>query len=400
MQSALRAHSTSTQRDSDIGPIRKQQSSAVRVLSAAEWAEVTPVWDLLYRTSPCASFYLSVEWVSAWLRVFAATLHPQILLFERNGQQIGACLLVRAVEKRGPFRLKRLYLNTGGEGLSERTLMEYNNILCLAGCEGEVARLLSDYIAGKEWDEFAIEGLQPGRMSVALDQQFSSLHSSSATLQSYYIDLIKLRESRIPFLKSLSANSRGQIARSMKLYAAIGPLKCEIARDVATALEFFNEMRTLHQFTWTARGQTGAFGPGRRLEFHDTLIRQASAQGPIHMVRVSAGEETIGVLYNFVRAGKVYFFQSGFHYKQNPRFKPGLVTHACTIQRYIDLGFDEYDFLVGDAQYKKQLSDNCRPLQWIVYSRPSLKLDAIARLRAVKRRLRPTNHAPRGAKEW
>lgn len=370
------------------GPGQADRQLKVRVCSISDWAAIAPLWSQLANSSPHASFYLSVEWVSAWLQIFGEALKTEIVLFEQDGEPVGACLLNRAIEKRGPFRVKRVYLNTGGEDFLERTLMEYNNVLCRAGSERDVARALASHLKNSAWDEFAIEGICPGTVCSSLQEEFAGLRSSVSTLQSYYVDLARLRASGTHYLKSLSSNTRSQLLRSVRLYARMGPLRCEIAQDLETAQAFFNELCVLHQAYWLRRGDTGAFAPGRRLEFHKALIREASPKGTVHLIRVSAGAQTLGVLYNFVQQHKIYFFQSGFRYPQDPHMKPGLVTHACAIQHYLDLGFHEYDFLVGDARYKQQLARDSRPMDWLVLARPSLKLSLIEVLRQCRRRLR------------
>jgi CelD/BcsL family acetyltransferase involved in cellulose biosynthesis len=142
----------------------------------------------------------------------------------------------------------------------------------------------------------------------------------------------------------------------------------------------------MHQSRWTNRGEEGAFAPGRRLEFHRALIRHAYAKGSIHLLRVSAGGQTIGILYNFVQDGTIYFFQSGFNYCGDRRLKPGLATHACAIQYCLDNGFSKYDFLVGDARYKRSLAKHSAPLAWVVFPRPTSKTIVIDSLRFLKRR--------------
>jgi hypothetical protein len=154
------------------------------VYSIKDWPQVEPLWVKLADSSPYSSFYVSAEWTGSWLEIFGELLQPQILVFEEQGVAVGACLLVKSTERRGPFRTRRIYLNTGGE-------------------------------------------------------------------------------------------------------------------DLARVKEFFDEMRQLHQSTWKARGEPGAFASGRRLAFHRTLICRAFPRGGIQMLRVTAGNETVGVLYNF-----------------------------------------------------------------------------------------------------
>ena len=144
----------------------------------------------------------------------------------------------------------------------------------------------------------------------------------------------------------------------------------------------------MHQARRKARDEPGAFAPGRRLQFHKKLIERGCISGRVHLLRVRAGQETIGVLYNLVQNGKVYFYQSGFQYSGARHLKPGLVTHACAIQHYLELGFTDYDFLAGDARYKTSLATASRPMAWTVFARPRIKLAGIELLRVLKRRIR------------
>lgn len=362
---------------------------SVSVYGAGDWPRIAPVWTELAGASPHRSFYLSADWIAAWMDTFGRLLKPRILVFEQDGQSIGVCLLIRMVERRGPFRVSRIYLNTGGESPADRTLMEFNNILCQPGKEEGIAEALGAYLQRLSWDEFAIQGIRPGAVLSSLQSKtFPTLPVAVTLRQTFTVDLDQLRRTSKSYLDSVSANSRGQIRRSIKRYGGAAVIKVEIARDVATAETFFAEMCRMHQSRWLARGKEGAFGPGRRLDFHRALVRRAYEKGSIHLLRVSADEETVGILYNFVQDRKIYFFQSGFNYKHDRRLKPGLVTHAYAIQHYLDAGFSEYDFLAGDARYKASLAKERGELAWVVFARPSVKGASIELLRVLKRRMK------------
>ena len=363
-----------------------------------QWPEVAKLWAELDEVSPYSSFYLSTEWTTAWLEVFGEVLQPEILVFEHENITTGICLLVRSTERRGPFHVKRIYLNTVGGDIADRTLMEFNNLLCRTGWEENVAKALAAHLQSLEWDEFAVDGISPGPILDCLRVSgFSQLPSVISAMPSYYVNLRQLRQSGTSYENSLSSNSREQLRRSLKRYATVGEVRVEVAAELSRAEKLFDEMCAMHQSRWQKKGETGAFGPGRRLEFHRALIRHAFAKGGIQLVRVTAGEETVGILYNFVKSGKVYFFQSGFNYSGDKHLKPGLVTHVLAVTYCLNAGFTEYDFLAGDAQYKRSLAKDCRQMEWVVFARPRTKLVVIERLRAIKRRLRSVTRNPRSS---
>jgi CelD/BcsL family acetyltransferase involved in cellulose biosynthesis len=361
----------------------------VLVYSAKDWPKVEAVWAKLAESSPHSSFYLSTDWTAAWIEVFGDLLRPEILVFEEDAVAVGACLLVNSTERRGPFRVRRVYLNAGGEDLADRGEIEFNSVLCSAGSEQVIAEALGAYLRPLEWDEFVVRGICPGPVLNWLETKaFPDLPASTTVRPSYYVGLNRLRQFNLSYEMSLSPNTRQQLRRSLRLYGSRGAVRTEVAHDLGRAEEFFDEMKELHQATWKARGKPGAFASARRLAFHRILIRRAFARGAIQMLRVTVGEETVGVLYNFVQAGKVYFFQGGFNYGPSKRLKPGLVTHVCAIRHCFEQGYDDYDFLAGEDRYKRSFATDCRPLAWVVFARPRIKLALIEFMRGVKRQVR------------
>jgi hypothetical protein len=71
-----------------------------------------------------------------------------------------------------------------------------------------------------------------------------------------------------------------------------------------------------------------------------------------------AGEQTIGVLYNFVHDGLVLNYQSGFLYESDNRLKPGLVSLVLSVEDAIARGERGYDFMAGAAGHKNRLGNS------------------------------------------
>ena len=88
----------------------------------------------------------------------------------------------------------------------------------------------------------------------------------------FYVDLDALRRDGSNHLSTLSRNTRHQTRRSMTRYAARGPLRLTLARTGDEALELFSRLRMLHQRTWQARGEPGAFAGEFANAFHEHLI--------------------------------------------------------------------------------------------------------------------------------
>jgi CelD/BcsL family acetyltransferase involved in cellulose biosynthesis len=191
------------------------------------------------------------------------------------------------------------------------------------------------------------------------------------------------------YLDTLSANTRAQIRRSQRLY---GPeLRLSRAESLEQALAYFNELAALHQAAWIGRGKPGAFGAARMRQFHSALIARAWPRGQADLLRIAAGPRPIGLLYNFIRDGKVLSYQSGFAPTGDAREKPGLVCHTLAIEYYAAAGHRCYDLLAGADRYKLSLASGGEMLHWATLHRPRSLSGAASLLKAALRQLKPAS---------
>jgi CelD/BcsL family acetyltransferase involved in cellulose biosynthesis len=367
--------------------VNRQESTAliIDVLPYDRWAEVKPHWSELVQQVPHASAFLTETWVSAWLDVFGTALRPRILQFRRGAELIGACLIVRTIERRSVVPVSVVHLNTAGEG-EHSPCIEYNGLLALDGCQVEVASALREFLSREKWDELALSGIAGGEWTDAL--------RAGATVRrrarpSYFVDLARLRVSGNDYLAALSSRTRARVRQSIRAYEACGPLTIDVARTCAEANEWLDRLAALHTRRWQARGDAGAFASPLFMQFHRRLIAAGVETGLVHLVRISAGERIVGFLHNFVYRGRVYFYQCGYEYGDDRRLQPGLVALSAAVRHYAASGEHEFDFLAGDAEYKKSLGQSARELEWTTIERGTLKTRAIAVLRELKRRARP-----------
>jgi CelD/BcsL family acetyltransferase involved in cellulose biosynthesis len=203
------------------------------------------------------------------------------------------------------------------------------------------------------------------------------------------VDLEKVRAEG-DYLALISANSRSKIRKTFKDAAQWGALRLEIATDADQARAMYDTLCRLHIEAWNARGKPGAFANPHLLEFHRRLILTRLNHGDIQLATVHAGEQLLGVLYNFVHRGHIYSYQSGFDYLLGAKnFRPGLLVHTMAIEHNAKLGHGYYDFMAGDSQYKRSMGTRSGALHWVVYQRKSLKFQIEYTLRGIKGRLRP-----------
>jgi len=180
-----------------------------------------------------------------------------------------------------------------------------------------------------------------------------------------YADLSRLDPEQ-PFLDSLSRNTRYQIRRSNRLYAAQGELAIRRAETVEEGRQFLERLIELHNTTWRARGKKGAFATASVRSFYHELLQSGIPADEVDMLRISAADTEIGYLMNFRHRGVVSAYQSGFDYAgARPQQKPGLTSHYLAIEAYRSRGVTTYDFLAGTDRYKLSLANSQRWLHWL-----------------------------------
>jgi hypothetical protein len=351
-------------------------------------------WAALYERVKNPSIFLSPQWVQAWLEIYGADFKGKVLSWWFDDLCVAGGLLLFRPAKRGPFPIRFAILNTAGEIDENAPFIEYNDVLCLPGYEEVVTDSLGGYLADQAWDRlylagYAAESVLASLGSRALPGKWDSLEKNSP-----YIDLTALKENGLDGY--LSSNTRSQIRRSIKLYESRGELQFNVAKDLNESIQYLDVLARLHRAAWDRRGAAGGFRASRFIQFHKTLVERLLPVKAVELVRVTVGEQDIGYLYNFLSHGKVYFYQSGFAFEEDSKIKPGLVTHYLAVKHYCARGLKEYDFMAGDARYKKSLAKSNRKLYWSWVDRGNAKMKLIGLAVKVKRLLRGGYQANRG----
>lgn len=356
-----------------------------RIHSFDEWPRIAPVWARLFESSHRFSFFLSPEWVDTWMSVFGESLRPSILLFEGEGEIQGACLLVESRLRYGPLAVRRVSLNTTGEQAGEATYPEFNQVLCREGWEGAVWDALAGYVSRRKWDQLTLDGFLAEESYRAIADRFGDLKKVEERRPSPYVDLAAIRHAKATYESALASNTRWQVRRKTKDYLQYGELEIREAETVREAWGMFERLAEFGRIRWNSRGQPTPFTSARFLAFHRALIARCLGAGSVRLVRVTAGQLTVGIVYALVHRGKVYCYQCGFPLPAERKLSPGTVALAAVIRHFLAAGMNEFDFLAGEERYKKCLGTSSRLLVWTVLQRRTPKTVLLDGLRQLRR---------------
>jgi CelD/BcsL family acetyltransferase involved in cellulose biosynthesis len=308
--------------------------------------------------------FLSWVWIGTQIAAFG--LPDFLARVTREGETVGLALL--GYRRANWLRRPSLHLNETGDPLRDSVMTEYNGVLASGGGESEAALIGALRAPGApSWRELHLSGV-PESWAERCRAQGLVVRLLRSPQPAPFMEFGDLAPADP--LDALSSNSRQRLRRSLRWFERRGPLTLGRAADAAEAAQWLAGLEDLHGASWRTRNKPGAFANPRFGSFHRTLIERSFAEGVPDLLRIRAGVETIGYLYNFLWHGWAYAYQSGLRYEDDPDCRPGLVAHLLAMRRYRDLGMTGYRFLAGDSRYKSSFATGKDLLLWMTVRRP------------------------------
>lgn len=328
-------------------------------------------------------FFLSWYWMSCWFECYQPELTTVIA--SKHQQVVAMGLFTASTEIRHGFiRSHQWRLHQTGISSQDQIWMEFNDFLCHEVEKPSVVNACLKSLSSAEfrWDEI-IMSMMPASRAATLAETIAGAYIDSRS-PCFSVDLFSIRENKKKYLNTLSANTRHQINRSLRLYEKdYGPLKLIRAETTHQALEYFHQAGEYHCKRW----QDSGYKNPEFIAFHERLIKTAFDPGHVELISVKSGDSILGILYYHTYHKNVYFYLQGINYQSNKKLKPGLVTHALATEYFIDSGYHQYHYMGGYSQYKKQLAQPSEGLATVVIQRPRSRFKIENMARQLKKRI-------------
>jgi CelD/BcsL family acetyltransferase involved in cellulose biosynthesis len=336
-------------------------SYRVRLESLPSLDELSVRWRELEGRSRC-SFFVSWRWIGPWLALIAPLRYARLLSVFQDQRLVALGVITqrRRFLGMGPLHMR---LHEVGDKVLDNLTIEYNGLVCEDGHEREALAAVLDHLAhnDKRWLTLYLPGMEadnvPFERIRSLDMGMRSRKHAA-----HYVDLTELRESGSDYLPTvLSSKARAAIRRTArKLQTGFGGLSVVVAASAEEKLAFFRAMVQLHESHWSEEEQEhGAFGNPRILRFHERLIAQSGDGDGAQLIRVNAGDHTVG-----------YVYKAGIDYK---RFgdcgSPGLLLLTRAVEHALASGIARFELMAGDSAYKRTLGMAENKMVWLSLDR-------------------------------
>ena len=355
------------------------------VTDEAAFLALEPEWDELVSRSPADSLFLSWAYVSSWWSIYGEGCQLRVLTArDGDGRLCGLAPLVLGPGQ-GHRRHLRFLTFLGALG---DTLSEYLDFVVLPGLEHEVLpefwRIMSTELAG--WDVVSLPLVPASSTTIDVLKQQAGGDAGRLRQPSAHVSpFIRLDNDWDAYLRLRSRSFRRgfQSTWNRAHRHAVRVLHAGVDIPIGSALD---RLIALNRARWGDAGL--AFHTDEFCAFHRLLAPKLLAKGQVSVMLLQLDGKDAAIRYDFVYGRRLWVFQGGWD-PDLGALAPGKILTAYSIQWCIENGLDEYDFLAGDASYKRAWSTDTRHLVDLELSHPrSLRAKAYTSLRATRRFLR------------
>lgn len=297
---------------------------------------------------------------------------PWLVTAAEGGRLCGAVLFNR---RRGT-----LWLGESGDPVRDSPFVEHNGPILAAGAGAAVVEALF----AAAWRVPGVVRLRLSGVTEALGLKGGGVTGETLVRPLYWIDLEAVRRAG-DALAHVSANTRAQLRRAWRAFEGESARLERLSGEAG-----LNELIAAHQAWWRARGQPGAFASPFMRRFHHALLARGEATGEVRLRLLRAPDgRPAAWLHLLCSGGHVAAYQSAIAPDEDlRRLKPGLVAHLLAIGEAAAEGAATYDFLAGEARYKRSLSTHSGSLLWTERVRPWSLAHLLARARRGFRAIR------------
>ncbi len=332
-----------------------------------------------------STFFLTWAWVGPWLIQLCNKQQSFYLLCAKKEEEIvGLSIIVKKNRKvLGLFNIQQWWLNRSGDELLDQCWIEENNFLMAANNEADIQQAMLRYIQNSDtWTEFII-----GMSDQSTIDCFSSLSVDSYILhddKGYKLTYQNIKNSEQYTQSVLSRNTRQKLKQSEKLLSKDGTLTIKSLSTSEDKLKHIDVIASLHIKRWEDTLTPSGFTNNDFKRIFTKVIQSED----VEILYLVQKEKSLGYLIFFLYGDKVSFYLSALTSNSDNKIKLGMLFHQKAMMYYLGLGFTEYDFLAGDARYKKSLTNNFYCQQIVCFYRQKFILITEKWLKKLKNKIK------------
>lgn len=284
------------------------------------------------------SVFSTWEWLSIWWKHFGTGKKLLVLLAKEDEKIIGIAPLMYSIHKMFGLRIGKIeFVGTPQS--------DYNDFI-LTSKKEECIRLFIDHLSNlsEKWDCIDLTDIPEYSDAmpflIEMSKTVTPIHKCPYTPLSKSYDI---------FLRGLSHNRRYDLQRNLKRLERGFKVDFVDYSGVQSYVEGMNVFLELHQKRWKLKGFPAVSQRYRNFNFD--IAHSFSKRGWLGLFSLRLSGKPVAAFYGFKYKGKFYSYLSGFDPRYS-RYSVGNLLVAKAIERSIEEGLTEFDFMRGDEDYK------------------------------------------------
>lgn len=336
-----------------------------------EFRKLKESWDDLVGNSEYPNIFTTWDWQSIWWKHFGNKPGNELMiLLVRSGEQLVGIVPFYRQKHSFPLFFGQRHLNLIGYG--GRTCPEYLGPIVHKGFIDKVADTVVDFLEKnpEEWDsiffeDYALDDRATMQLAERLKWEFVP-YGGKGEIR-YVLPLPKDYET---YLKLLGPHNRkgkrSRMNQAKKHYNAHA-----IYPEIEEIEQWFPVITSLTTESRTRQGQDSPLQDEVYAAFHRELLQRLLPQKRILIQILFFDDEPVASWYVYLLNEKCYAYQQGS--KTNIKGSPGDVGTLFLIDKLMQEGIAEFDFLRGLEWYKTSYTEQFRETAWLhVYRKRSL----------------------------
>ncbi len=321
-------------------------SSKIRIVEIdnfRDFAALKDVWNIVLSESN-HSVFSTWEWLSTWWKYYGDDKRMLILLAEENGKVVGIAPLMYSVYTNFGAKQGRIEFIGGAHS-------GYNDFI-LAAEPKKCTELFFDHLHGlaENWTFAKLSDVpEYGNCQKYLSRISNNMIPAH---QCYYKPLPSSYDA---FLDSLKGEYRKKFRRIVRRLEETG-LKEHLVdySSPSSVTEGMSILNSLHQYRWRVKGGfSGWFTDSNFSNFILEVAKYFSQKACLGLYVLELSGKPVASLCGFKYLSKYYAYISGLD-SNYLRYNAGNLLFLRVMNKCIEDGLVEFDFLWGTDQYKRQ----------------------------------------------
>ena len=338
----------------------RQDGAALQVTRfAIDDRDVLAAWKELQADGHVPTPFLTWQWAAAMAAVPDAAASRHVLCVAQAGRVLGLLPLEQWIRPGGV----RVLGPAGGHSLGP----DHIDVVAAPGHRHQVASAVVRHVVRHaDWDVLDMEGVSRGGAlgaQLTVDQWRGALRLPERAVRAPYVTL---QGSRTSLLRS--RNLRQQVARGRRTAERSGGgfSTYTTPEQVVARLPLLMQ---LHNERHGSASQV--FATPERRRFHVEAARRLSEAGLARVYALQYDGEDVSLMYALRLEKRLYYYSMGM--RARPGGSPGQTVLGQAILAAMEEGFDEFDLLRGDHQFKMRFANGMRCDSHVRLARPTLR---------------------------